>query len=142
VITPEVRARIRRLFFAEHWKVGTIAAELGIHHDTVRGAIEADRFIRPGAVHRASMLDPYKAFLAETLEQHPRLRATRLFEMVRDRGYGGSVVQLRRHVATIRPAPREAYLRLETLPGEQAQVDWGTSARFAWATPSGRSPAS
>ena len=125
MITPEVRAKIRRLFFAEHWKVGTIAAELGVHHDTVRGAIEAERFIRPSAVHRTSMLDPYKAFLAEALEQHPRLRATRLFEMIRDRGYGGSVVQLRRHVATIRPAPREAYLRLATLPGEQAQVDWG-----------------
>jgi transposase len=77
-------------------------------------------------IARPSMLDPYKAFLAETLEQHPRLRATRLFEMARDRGYQGSVVQLRRHVATIRPAPRtEAYLRLQTLPGEQAQVDWG-----------------
>jgi transposase len=125
VILPELRARIRRLFFAEHWKVGTIAAELRVHRDTVLGAIEADRFIRPGAVVRPSMLDPYKAFVAETLERHPRLRATRLFEMICDRGYRGSVVQLRRHVATIRPAPREAYLRLETLPGEQAQVDWG-----------------
>jgi transposase len=125
VIAPEVRARIRRLFFAEHWKVGTIAAELGVHHDAVRGAIEAERFIRPGAVLRASMLDAYKSFVAETLEQHPRLRATRLFEMIRDRGYRGSVVQLRRHVATIRPTPREAFLRLATLPGEQAQVDWG-----------------
>lgn len=45
--------------------------------------------------------------------------------MIRDRGYRGSVVQLRRHVATFRPTPREAFLRLETLPGEQAQVDWG-----------------
>ncbi len=26
---------IRRLFFAEHWKMGTIAAELGVHRDTV-----------------------------------------------------------------------------------------------------------
>lgn len=125
MIAPEVRARIRRLFFAEHWKVGTIAAELGVHHDAVRGAIEAERFIRSGAVLRASMLDAYKPFVAETLEQHPRLRATRLFEMIRDRGYRGSVVQLRRHVATIRPTPREAFLRLVTLPGEQAQVDWG-----------------
>jgi transposase len=125
VIDADLRARIRRLFFAEHWKVGTIAAEVGVHHDTVRGAIEADRFIRPGAVLRPSMLDPYKAFIAETLERHPRLRATRLFEMARDRGYPGSVVHLRRHVATVRPTPKEAYLRLVTLPGEQAQVDWG-----------------
>jgi transposase len=126
VIDAELRTKIRRLFFAEHWRIGTIAAELGIHHDTVRHALDAHRFIRSSVIARPSMLDPYKAFLAETLEQHPRLRATRLFEMARDRGYQGSVVQLRRHVATIRPAPRtEAYLRLQTLPGEQAQVDWG-----------------
>jgi transposase len=126
MIAPELRARIRRLFFAEHWRIGTIAGELGVHHDTVRRAIEAERFLRPGVAHRPSMLDAYKAFVGETLEQHPRLRATRLFEMARDRGYRGSVVQLRRYVATVRPVPRsEAYLRLQTLPGEQAQVDWG-----------------
>jgi transposase len=46
--------------------------------------------------------------------------------MVRDRGYPGSAVQVRRYVRTVRPSARtEAYLRLETLPGEQAQVDWG-----------------
>ena len=31
MITPEQRSRMRRLFFAEHWKIGTIAAELGVH---------------------------------------------------------------------------------------------------------------
>jgi hypothetical protein len=36
MISPRLRARIRRLFFAEHWKVGTIATELGVHRDTVR----------------------------------------------------------------------------------------------------------
>lgn len=125
MIDADQRAKIRRLFFAEHWRVGTIATELGVHHDTVRRAIEADRFVRPGALVRPSMLDPFKGFIAETLERHPRLRATRLFEMVRGRGYLGSAVQLRRHVATVRPTPKEAFLRLATLPGEQAQVDWG-----------------
>ena len=28
MISLELRARIRRLFYAEHWKMGTIAAEL------------------------------------------------------------------------------------------------------------------
>jgi transposase len=89
-------------------------------------AIEADRFVRPDALLRRSLLDPYRVFVTETLEQHPRLRATRLFEMIQGRGYQGSAVQLRRYVATVRPAPRsKAYLRLQTLPGEQAQVDWG-----------------
>ena len=131
MISDELRARIRRLFFAEHWKVGTIAAELGVHHDTVATAIERHRFVndrwRP-----ASILEPYKPFVIETLKQHPRLRATRLFEMIEDRGYKGSVVQLRRFVRGVRPAgAHEAYLRLITLPGEQAQVDWGSFGKIS-----------
>jgi len=126
MIPPEVDAEIRRLFFAEHWRIETIATTLGVHHDAVQRVIEQDRFIRPGTQIRPSRLDPYKAFIVATLEQYPRLRATRLFAMVRDRGYPGSVIQVRRYVRAVRPQARaEAYLRLETLPGEQAQVDWG-----------------
>jgi len=126
MIAPELHARIRRLFYAEHWRLNTIAAQLGVHHDTVRRAIESERFIRPGAQIRPSALDPYKAFLLATLEQYPRLRATRLWAMVRARGYPGSAIQVQRYVRSVRPAARaEAYLRLDTLAGEQAQVDWG-----------------
>jgi transposase len=126
MIDGELRARIRRLFFAEHWKLGTIAAELGVHYDTVARAVEAERFISHQRPVRPMRLDPYKEFIAQTLELHPRLRSTRLLEMIKGRGYPGSAVQLRRYVATVRPAAKaEAYLRLSTLPGEQAQVDWG-----------------
>jgi transposase len=126
MIAPELHAQIRRLFFAEHWLVNTIAAQLGVHHDTVRRAVESERFIRPGTQIRPSALDPYKAFILATLEQYPRLRATRLWAMVRERGYPGSAIQVQRYVRTVRPAARaEAYFRLDTLAGEQAQVDWG-----------------
>jgi transposase len=131
MITPEIFARIRRLFFAEHWKVGTIATELDVHPDAVRRAIEVERFVRTGPQVRLTLLDPYKALILATLEQHPRLRATRLFEMVRDRGYPGSARQVRHYVRGVRPAARaEAYLRLETLPGEQGQVDWGNFGKI------------
>lgn len=59
------------------------------------------------------------------LERYPRLRATRLYDMLRDRGYTGSVRTLRRYVRIVRPVPKqEAFLRLDPLPGEQAQIDW------------------
>ena len=125
MIDAAQRARIRRLFYAEHWKVGTIATELGVHHEAVSHAIESDRFVSAGSLVRPTMLDPYKGIVGEILKQYPRLVATRIFGMVRDRGYTGSVVQLRRYVRTVRPARAEAFLRLQTLPGEQAQVDWG-----------------
>src|SRR3989442_79945 len=123
MISPEIRAQIRRYFYAEHWKIGTIARELGVHPDAVRNAIEAQRLGGAQPV-RPSMVDPYLEFIRQTLDQHPRLRATRIYQMARDRGYTGSVVQLRRTVARLRPQIREPFLRLETFPGEQGQVDW------------------
>jgi transposase len=127
MIDGELRARIRRLFYAEHWKVGTIATQLGIHRDTVLLAIEAQRFQSRAGVIYPSQLDPYKAFIVDQLEQYPRLRATRLFAMVRARGYAGSEVVVRRYVRTVRPVPKaEAYLHLATLAGEQGQVDWAS----------------
>jgi transposase len=130
MIPPETRAEIRRYFYAEHWKIGTIARELNLHADTVRQAIEVDRF-HPAPALRASIIDPYLEFVRQTLQQHPRLRATRLYQMIRARGYTGSVVQLRRAVARLRPVVREPFLRLQTFPGEQAQVDWAHFGQVA-----------
>ena len=123
MISPETRAQIRRHFYAEHWKIGTIARELGVHPDAVRNAIEVERF-RNTQPLRPSAVDPYAEFIRQTLDQYPRLRATRIYQMVRDRGYAGSVVQLRRVVARLRPSIREPFLRLQTFLGEQGQVDW------------------
>ena len=47
--------------------------------------------------------------------------------MVRQRGYPGSVIQVRRLARRLRPETnRTVYRRVVTLPGESAQVDWGT----------------
>lgn len=123
MIADEFLAKIRRLHYAEHWKLGTIAAELGLSWETVRRAVNV--VMPPKSVRKTPTLtDPYLEFVRATLERHPRLRSTRLYEMLRPRGYTGSVVQLRRVVARLRPPRREAFLRLHLLPGEQAQVDW------------------
>jgi transposase len=125
VISEAQRAEIRRLYYAEHWRIGTIASQLGLHPDSVRGAIEAARFGTRSVV-RPSPIDPYLDFVRLTLDQYPRLRATRIHEMIAARGFAGSVQLTRRCVRRLRPRPpAEAFLRLHTLPGEQAQVDWG-----------------
>lgn len=123
MISPEIRAQIRRSYYAEHWKVGTIAQELGVHPDAVRNALEL-QLLGGAQPVRPSMVDPYLEFIRQTLDQHPRLRATRIYQMARDRGYTGSVVQLRRAVSRLRPQIREPFLRLTTFPGAQAQLDW------------------
>jgi len=126
MIEEKTRAHIRYLFYAEHWKVGTIARELMLHPDTVCHAIETDRFANTTKTLRPRMTDPYADFIREVLAKHPRLRATRIFQMIQDRGYRGSVIQVRRFISCVRPAHKEAFLRLRTFPGEQGQVDWGS----------------
>src|SRR5712692_741595 len=123
MISSETRVQIRHWFYAEHWKIGTIAQELGVHPDTVRSAIESNRFHRAQTL-RPCLTDPYLPFIRQTLDLYPRLRATRIYQMLRERGYQGSVVQLRRAVANLRPQRPEPFLRLHMFPAEQAQVDW------------------
>lgn len=125
----EVEAEIRRLHYAEHWRVGTIAAQLRVHEDMVRRVLGAAER-KPAAQPRAKLVDPYADFIAQTLERYPTLRATRLHDMLRPRGYAGSVRTLREYVASVRPRrASEAFLRVDPLIGEQAQVDWAHVGR-------------
>lgn len=125
MISRDLEAKILRLAQVEGWPVGTISAQLELHHDTVERVLGQAGLPRPERVVRPSILDPYRDFIAETLKTYPRLAASRLFHMARERGYPGGPDHFRHRLAGLRPpAPAEAYLRLRTLPGEQAQVDW------------------
>lgn len=125
-ISPELEAQILRYYHAERWRVGTIAAQLGVHHGTVSRVLAQAGLPPAEAVRRACAIDPYLPFIRETLAQFPTLTASRLFVMAKERGYPGRPDHFRHLIALHRPRPRtEAYLRLRTLPGEQAQVDWG-----------------
>jgi transposase len=131
VTTPELEAEIVRLHFAEHWRVGTIAAQLGVHSDVVRRVLGIGQPASAG-IERARLVHSYRDFIAETLERYPRLRATRLHDMLRERGYKGAVRTLREYVAEVRPQPRrEVYLRTEPLVGEQSQIDWAYVGKLA-----------
>ncbi len=125
-IPPELEAKILRYFHVEKWKVGTIARQLGVHHGTVDRVLSQAGLPKVERPRRPSLLDPYLPFVLKTLEQYPSLTASRLYAMVRERGYSGGQDHFRHLIAHHRPRPQpEAYLRLKTLPGEQSQTDWG-----------------
>lgn len=109
-IDAEQRAQILRYYHVERWTVGTIARQLGVHHSTVdrvlseTGLPKAERAVRP------SMLDPYRAFIVETLERFPTLTASRLYAMIQQRGYRGGPDHFRHQMVHYRPRPAaEAY---------------------------------
>jgi len=97
-----------------------------VHHSVVRRVLAQAGLPRTGPPPRPSQVDAYLPFIQETLEKFPTLTASRLYAMVRERGYPGRPDHFRHVIACRRPRPKaEAYLRLRSLPGEQSQVDWG-----------------
>jgi transposase len=125
-VNKECESEILRLVQAEKWPEGTVASELGVHHDVVTRVLAQDASGQPAREPRPSKLDAYKGFILEQLERYPRLRATRLRMMVAERGFRGSAKIVERFVKGVRPrAASKAYLVCERLPGEQGQVDWG-----------------
>lgn len=124
ILRPEAEAEIHRLFTAEKWKVGTLARQYGVHHRMIERIVGLTT-PPPARVSWESPLEVYRPFIVENLQRYPNLRATRIYDMICARGYAGSARNLRRFVKPLRPAqvPR-AYLVIETLAGEQAQVDW------------------
>ena len=124
VISREREAEILRYYHVEKWRVGTIARQIGLHHNVVKRVLAQAGLPRPGKP-RASQIDPFLPFIRQTLEKFPVLTASRLYAMVRERGYQGGPDHFRHLIACHRPRPAaEAYLRLGSLPAEEAQVDW------------------
>ena len=141
MMTAETRAQIRHWFYAEHWKIGTIAQQLALHPSTVRHALESAGTQRAPVLRRC-LTDPYLPFIRQTLDQYPRLRATRIYQMLRERGYSGSVVQFggwwphyvrfgRSRSCACRPSP----------PNKRKSIGL-TSAKWLWVAPAAASPAS
>jgi transposase len=125
-VTPEIEAEIVRLYHAERWRKGTIAQQFHLHHTTVERVLSKNGLLPNPSQSRKSKVDPYVPFIKRTLEKFPKLNAARLYQMVKERGYSGGPDHFRHLVTRYRTIPTgEAFLRLSTLPGEQAQVDWG-----------------
>lgn len=121
-IRGDQEAKIRRMFYADHLSINAIAEQMSVHPSVVQRVIRTGR--TPKGCDRASILEPYAALMQEKLEAYPKIRATSLYRLMRDLGYQGSVITVRRRLRKLRPTIKRAFVRVETLPGEEAQVDW------------------
>ena len=121
----ETWAQIRRLHEAEHLSVSEIARRVSRDRKTVRQALGSSGVpARKAAQARVSKLNPYKDHIAQRLKEYPQLAGALLFEEIKRLGYAGKETILWEYLREIRPKSREAFLRIETLPGEYAQADW------------------
>ena len=69
--------------------MNTIARQIGVHHTTVQRVLAQSGIPSENVTTWPSVADPYVPFIVEILTKYPRLCASRMFEMVRERGYPG-----------------------------------------------------
>jgi transposase len=128
VISNTEEAEILRLSTAEGWTVGELSSHFERHHSVVERVIKEkqENILVEKTKLRYSMLNAYQFFIEEMLDKYPKISASRIYQMLCSRGYPGRSVELvRRRVRELRKAKiKEAFLRITTLPGEEAQVDW------------------
>lgn len=122
-------AEIRRLKELEGLSERQIAERLMISRGKVRRALTGLPSHKP-VRHRGSKLDSFKANIKEILAEYPKLTGQRIFEKLRDRGYAGGLSTVKNYLMTLRGQKLEAFVRYETGPGEEAQVDWGYAGLF------------
>jgi transposase len=101
-----------------------IAESLGVTERTIRNYLKSS----PGKKERksrASKLDPYRSTVESVIRENPYYNIELLFQALLKSGYKGKISILRDLAGRIRKEVlTEAVIRFETIPGQQAQVDW------------------
>jgi transposase len=72
-------------------------------------------------------LDPYRDYIKELLNDFPQIKAPVVLQRIQDRGFTGEITQVRTYLRELRRtlAYKEPFIRFESDPGVQMQVDWG-----------------
>ena len=114
-----------------------IAKKLGIHRNTVKKYITKKKLPQyHQQKRRESILTPFQPMIREWLDQDD-YRATWIFDKIKGLGYSGGYDTVRYFVRDVKQKKsRQAYIRFETEPGRQAQMDW---ADFKIIEPDGKS---
>ena len=105
-----------------------IARKSGRDRRTVKRYAENPELIGQGRakVERSSILDPFAPMIESWLEDDGKYQASWIFDQIRKLGYTGGYTIVKDLVRGIKQErSRIAYLRFETEPGRQAQVDFG-----------------
>lgn len=108
------------------FSVRKIAATLGLDRQTVQKYL--DHPIAQAAKRtRQSKLDPFKDDIARLLEADPKVSAAVIRQRLQERGFDGGATIVRDYLSRVRPRlqAKAAFIRFESDPGVQCQIDWG-----------------
>ena len=112
------------------WGAKRISAELGCSRNTVREYLRRGGWKAMDVSRRASVMQPHREWLAERLRRHRGNADVVRQDLKRELGIAVSLRTVQRAVEPLRRALRAealATVRFETAPGQQLQIDFGST---------------
>ena len=109
------------------WSERRIAIELRVSRLTVNKYLENPDQGFAKKRPRSSKLDPHRDHIDQLLEQDPLVKAPVILQRLQQNGFDGKITILRDYLQKIRGQIkyREPFIRFESPPGKQMQIDWG-----------------
>lgn len=123
------RIQVRHLWEVEGLSMRQIAKKLHMSRKTVGKIIGGEKPSKPTS---PLLLTPYERLIGEWYRDYPFLKATQVYERLKEYDFRGSYETVKRGTMKSRQKRRESFHALEFLPGEEAQIDW-----MEWRVPGG-----
>jgi len=105
-----------------------IARELRLGRDTVKKYLENPEGAVAPKKPKVSKLDAYCEMTDSLLEEYPFIQAPVVLQRLQENGFDGQITIVRDYLRKHREKAlknRQAFIRFESAPGKQLQIDWG-----------------
>lgn len=103
-----------------------IAATLHLDRETVSKYLKSPNISSKKRPGRPSKLDPFREMIKEVVDQYPTIKAPVILNMIRDKGFDGEITIVRDYLRHLKGhREKQAFIRFESRPGQQMQIDWG-----------------
>ncbi len=112
---------------AKGFSCRSIARQLQISRDTVAKYLADPTPVTRTRIKKPSKLDPYRELIEKMLEKCPDVKAPVVLQRIREKGFDGEITIVRGMLRKLRGKTknRQPFIRFESQPGEQMQIDWG-----------------
>jgi transposase len=119
---PSRISQVKHLHEVEHLTIRQISKELRMCTKTVSRIITGRQRVKKPP--KPTLLTPFGRLIEEWYARRPSLKATQVYERLKDYGYTGKYSQVSAYTRNFRKKRGAVYHELEFLPGQCAQVDW------------------
>jgi len=109
------------------WSQRRIARELRVGRDTVKKYLKNPEQTVSKKLSRSSKLNPYRELIDQFLDHDPLVGAPVVLQRLQQNGFDGKISIVRDYLQKKRGQVkyREPFIRFESPPGKQMQIDWG-----------------